>query len=133
MRSTITTILVLVLIVLFGWTVYKFVAKRADEIRNAPDTAPALVSGTVTPVPASKPTATPAAPAIATTVPAATATPKTGSKTTVVSKNGLPKTGPEDLGLVAGMLAGGAGLFAAIRNSRSKRALAKSYRSQVVL
>ena len=134
MRSAITTILVLVLIFLFGWTVYKFVAKRAEEIRNAPDTAPTLVAASLTPVPATKPTATPAPTVSATSVPAGSkAVPATSAPKQTVAAGGLPKTGPEDLGLLAGFIAGGTGIFAAVRARRAKRLVAESYRSQSVI
>ena len=140
MRNLFLTILAIIILGAFGWTVYHFIAKRADQINSdnnvavvTQETAPVVI-GTLQPIsqataPAVIPGATPMVTAVAASTKTTTGKSATSGKTVTGT---VPKTGPADwlllaLGFVA-LLAG-----APVLHFRAKRRLNQAYRNQVIL
>lgn len=102
MRNAIILLILAVVFFAAGWTIYRFVAKRAQEVQVALDGAPSLQQA---------PTATPTAVVVKLTptpapTPSLTSNPTATPKSPVVSTEKLPTTGPasEALLLMGGLV-----------------------------
>ncbi len=138
MRNAIILIVLALVFFAAGWTIYRFVTKRSEEIKVTVNNAPALQQApTATPNttnPAVKSTPTPLPTAVATATPKAT-TPKVGGTTvakataTPAAGGKLPTTGPGEVSLVVVSAMGLVGAMAG-RRVQLKRGIAAAYRSQ---
>ena len=136
MRNAIILIILALVFFAAGWTIYRFVTKRAEEVKVTVNNAPALQQApTATPKPTPVPTATPTplSTAVATSTPKAT-TPKVAGGTaagaqTKQASGKLPKTGPGELSLAFATGMGVLGM-AGMRRAYLKRGLAAAYRNQ---
>jgi hypothetical protein len=123
MRNAVILIILAVVFFAAGWTIYRFVAKRADQVRQTTSNAPSLQQAPTT-------TASPVVVKSSTPSPKVTSeTPKTtvATVTTNTSKSNLPTTGPGSELLLAGLGLAGAGSLV-VRQVSLKRALRQAYK-----
>lgn len=123
MRNAVILIILAVVFFAAGWTIYRFVAKRADQVRQTTSNAPSLQQvPTSTPGPVVVNSSTPS-PLVKLEVPkAAVATVATGT-----AKSNLPTTGPGSEVLLVGLGLVGVGSLVA-RQASLKRVLKKAYK-----
>ncbi|CAN5187040.1 hypothetical protein BH11PAT4_BH11PAT4_5220 [soil metagenome] len=132
MRNALILIILALVFFAAGWTIYRFVAKRAEDVRVAVENAPALQQASPTPAPVvTKATPAPGSTPVATPTPQVV-TPVTTPAPVTTGTKGLPTTGP---GEVAAALAVGTGCLAYIgAMRRNLRANVKAaYRSKSTL
>jgi cell division septation protein DedD len=136
MRNTLILIVLALVFFAAGWTIYRFVAKRADEAKVVTNNAPALQQASATPsavvtkatpAPGSTPVATPTPKAVTPVV-----TTKSGTSVATTASKKLPTTGPGEVAAALAVGVGSLGYLGAM-NRKLRSNIKAAYKGTSVL